>query len=337
MTTTYATTLLSGERIERGEEPDDEAIARVAGEQHGVVGRRQLLQLGIGRRAIEHRRDHGRLRNVYPGVYAVGHDTRTFRARLSAALLSVGPEGVAGELSATALRGITPEPKETVCVLAPAPRRRRPGAFIRRARVCLEEIEVVDGVPATTVARTLLDLAASGIEGLPRILRQAEFNGLVTDADIAEVLERHPFAAGRQRLARLVGIEGRRTSRTRSSAEDQFLRFCVRHGLPLPEVNTVLLIDGQRYEVDFLWREAGLVVELDDRAGHGGTVAFELDRARDRALVTAGLTPMRVTTGQVRDDPARLAGEISTVLASRHIDFVASLPSGRGGDHRMGG
>ncbi|HEY8465286.1 MAG TPA: type IV toxin-antitoxin system AbiEi family antitoxin domain-containing protein [Solirubrobacterales bacterium] len=337
MATTYATTLLSGERIERGGEPDDEAIAHVAGEQHGVVGRRQLLQLGVGRRAIEHRRAQGRLRNVYPGVYAVGHDARTFRARLSAALLSVGPDSVAGELSATALRGITPEPKGTVCVLAPAPRRRRHGVFIRRARVCLEEIEVVDGIPATTVARTLLDLAASGVEGLPRILREAEFNGLVADADIGEVLDRHPFAAGRQRLARLAGLEGRREARTRSSIEDRFLRFCVQHGLPLPEVNTVLLIEGKRFEVDFFWREAGLVVELDDRSSHGGTVAFELDRARDRALIAAGLTPMRVTTGQLRDDPARLASEIRAVLASRRIDFVASLRGGREADHAMGG
>jgi very-short-patch-repair endonuclease len=337
MDTTHSAVLLSGERIDRGDVPDDEAIAQLASAQHGVVHRRQLLRLGVGRRAIDHRRACGRLRNVHPGVYAVGSDARTFHARLSAALLSLGPDSVAGELSAAALRGITPAPRGPVCAIVPRPRRWRLGVIIRRAQVPPEEIEVVAGIPATTVARTLLDLATAGIDGLPRILREAEFNGLVTDAEIEATLDRHPYLPGRRQLAQLIGRAHGRAARTRSSHEDRFLRFCAQHDLPLPEVNTVLLVGGRRYEVDFLWRDAGLVVELDDRASHGGAVAFERDRTRDRALITVGLTPMRVTPAQLAEAPHDLAEQIRAVLANRRVDFVASLSGGRGADHTMGG
>lgn len=337
METIYDAALLSGERVERADVPDDEAIARLANRQHGVVHRRQLLRFGIGRRAIDHRRARGRLRNVYPGVYAVGHDPLTFRARLSAALLSLGPDSVAGELSATALRGITTVPSGAVCAIVPKPRRRRPGVIIRRALVTRDEIEIVDGIPATTVARTLLDLVAAGIDGLPRILREAEFNGLVTDDDLRQVLARHPFAAGRPGFARLIGLGDSRAPRTRSSNEDRFLRFCAQHGIPMPEVNTTLLIGGHSYEVDFFWREAGVVVELDDRASHGGTVAFEGDRTRDRALTAAGLTPMRLTTGQLAAAADGLAREIRAALANRRIGFVTTLRGGLGGGHTLGG
>ena len=94
--------------------------------------------------------------------------------------------------------------------------------------------------------------------------------------------------------------------RIRSELERRFLRFCHRNGLPIPEVNAPI----PPYTVDFLWRQAKLVVETDGYQAHGGRQAFEDDRARDAFLRSLGYEVLRFTWRQLEDDP----GSVLSVL-----------------------
>jgi very-short-patch-repair endonuclease len=315
----------------RDEGSTDEVIARLASSQHGIVARSELLVLGIGRRAIACRLALGRLRPVHPGVYAVGHDALAYPARVLAAVMSVAPaarrESVAGgdranrspiaaasHAAAAALFGLRDPPHGPIDVSVDAKRATRIGIAVHRAALAAEEVTLVDGVPVTTIERTLLDLSAVTPAGpLRRLVKQAEFRGLTDFAAVAAILRRHPRRQGRRTLADIVERYAD-TGKTRSELEDRFLQFCARRGLPLPQTNVVLDVRGERVEVDCAWPAARIVVELDGRVAHGRQSSFHDDRARDRALLAAGWIPMRVTWPQLHNDGDTLEREIRDVL-----------------------
>lgn len=148
-------------------------------------------------------------------------------------------------------------------------------------------VTVRDRIPVTTVARTLVDIPATLAPYLVRrAIREAEFLGL--------------------------GLGEIKTDRTRSELERYFLRLCRRYGLPLPEVN--VLIDGMT--VDFLWRDARLVVETDSYATHGGTIAFENDRERDLRLRRLGYSVHHFSEQQLRLAPEAVAADVAAALRS---------------------
>src|SRR3954447_7604269 len=137
--------------------PLDAAIAALAERQHGVVGRAQLLAAGVSARAIEHRLATRRLHRVHRGVYAVGHPVLSMRGHWTAGVLAAGPGAVLSHRAAAALWAI--RAGSTIEVIAPT-RRRRPGIVIHCAALAADEYTVRDGIAVTTVARTILDLAA---------------------------------------------------------------------------------------------------------------------------------------------------------------------------------
>jgi hypothetical protein len=146
---------------------------------------------------------------------------------------------------------------------------------------------VRDRIPVTTVPRTLSDIRGTLAPYLVRrAIRQAEFLGL--------------------------GLGEIKTDRTRSDLERYFLRLCQRYGLPLPEVN--VLIGGMT--VDFLWRDASLVVETDSYATHGGTVAFENDRERDLRLRRLGYSVHHFSERQLELGPAAVAADVAAALGA---------------------
>ena len=98
---------------------------------------------------------------------------------------------------------------------------------------------------------------------------------------------------------------------TRSELEGRFLKAVLRARLPRPEVNTRI----HRHQVDFLWPEQRLVVELDGWRFHGHRLAFERDRVRDAELQLRGYTVVRFTWRRLRDEPAAMAGQIASFLS----------------------
>jgi very-short-patch-repair endonuclease len=259
----------------------------------------------LGRGAIAHRIETGALHVVRRGVYAVGHRALRPRAHVLAAVLAAGPGAVLSHRSAAALWGIRPTSAARADVTVPDRRRGAQGVRIHHAALPPEHVTTHDGIPVTTVERTLLDLAAIlALDALRHTLEEAEIQ-VGPDWRVLGEMAARP-RRGARALRRLIEERSDAPVVTRSVLERRFLDFCRRHDLPLPETNTY--VEG--FEVDCVWRDRRLVAELDSRRHHDHGEAFERDRHRDRVLTTAGWRPIRITWRQQRDEPAALAADL---------------------------
>jgi hypothetical protein len=298
----------------------DREIAAVAERQHGVVSRLQLREIGLGRGAIDFRVARHRLHQVHFCVYAVGHTNLTPAGRSMAGVLSGGARAVLSHRSAAAHWGIRPTRDGPIEVTTAA--RRRSGFALRYYRNVLpaDEVTTHDGIPVTTVPRTLFDLAAViPRPHLRRAVREAEIRRLWDRLSIADLLERHPRRPGAAAI-RTVTDPGARF--TRSELEDLFLDLVDSTGLPRPATNVWLHIAGRWIEADCAWPHQRLIVELDGRATHDTDTAFESDRARDRAATAAGWRVIRITWRQLRDEPSTIARDLRAALT---LEPVANL------------
>lgn len=286
----------------------DALIAQLAARQHGVVDRRQLVELGVTRRAIERRIERGRLHVVHRGVYAVGHRALTQHGRWMAAVLAAGPSAVLSHHSAAALWGIRPTSRTRIEVTVPRTLHATKHLHPHCAVLPQDERTTHQGIPVTTPARTLLDLAATlDLRQLERAFNEAEVLRLTSPTPVEELVQRHQ-PRGTTNLRTLL-LNAR--SATRSELEAMFLAFLDRHDLPTPQTNTI--IEGT--EVDAAWREHGLIVELDGYAHHGTRAAFEADRRRDRRLIAAGWTVLRVTWRDLNERPHEIAAQLRALLS----------------------
>ncbi len=273
--------------------PRDRGIAELASRQHGVVAYWQLLRLGFGRRSIQHRVEAGRLHRVEFGVYAVGHKVLTWHGRCLAAVLSYGPGAVLSHRPAIGMWELRPSASPVIHVtVARRGCRARNGIRLHGVRhLHPGDVKVLNAIPITSVARTLLDFAESGRKWeLERALEEAERRGLFDLNEIDEVIERNPGRPGVKPL-RAVLAEFTEAPPIRSDFERDFLHFCKELGLTLPSMNVVVA----GYEVDCFWPAERLVVELDSRTHHERRAAFESDRIRDTDLHLANYPPVRIT------------------------------------------
>jgi hypothetical protein len=296
-----------------------DAIHELAARQHGVVARRQLLRLGLGEDAIDHRLMTGRLLRLHRGVYAVGHAELRREGRMLAAVLAIGDEAVLSHRSAAGLWGIRPWNGTFTEMTAPGRGgiTKRPGRIVHRSRdLPPTERAVERGVPVTTVPRTLLDLAAVvPAHHLRRAVERAVQADLFDLATVVAVLDAHPGRPGLRPLSALLADfreHGEMT--TRSDLEARVLQLCIDAGLPRPQVNRY---DGVR-ESDFRWPAHRLVVEVDSWTFHGRTRrAFDADRARDRQLLRQGWRVARFTDRQILGNPDRILAELQSLLSHR--------------------
>jgi len=293
----------------------DAAIAALAQRQHGVVSRGQLAGLGLGRRAIGHRLECGRLHVLHRGVFAVGHRALSREASWIAAVLAVGPGGALSHRSAAALWGMRETARGRVDVTVPRMLRSRSAIQVHLARLAADELTVARGIPVTIPARTLLDLAAVvGPRALERAIDEAEVLRLTSALSLADLVGRHPGRRGVPAIRRILDAGRVGATITRSELEDRLLALLDGAGLPRPDVNARVEIAGGWVEADCVWRAGGLVVELDGYASHGTRSAFERDRARDRALQVAGWRVVRVTWRQLHERPDAVASELRMLL-----------------------
>lgn len=293
----------------------DRVIAELAGRQHGIVGRHQLLAAGVGRRAIGTRLERGSLHLVHRGVYAAGHAALRTEGRWMAAVLACGPEAALSHRSAAGLWRLLPRAPVPPEVTRPTKFRGRPGLLVHCCRLPSDEVTRVDGIPVTSVSRTLLDLAAVvPRRQLERALNEAEVRRLTGRLSLPDLLERYPGRRGTAVLRALLRDADAGLGITRSKLEERFLALIDAHGLPRPRLNATLSVRGRFFEVDCLWAERGLVVELDGRAVHGTPQAFEADRERDRLLLSEGWRGVRVTWRQMRDDAPAVVADLRRLL-----------------------
>ena len=291
----------------------DEAIAALAGAQHGVVAHRQLAALGLAPRAIQYRLTHGRLHRLHRGVYAVGHEALRREGAWMAATL-VAETAVLSHRSAAALWGIRAGDGTRTEITVPRALKRRDRLEIHGAGLPADEVTVERRIPVTTPARTLLDLAAVlSPQHLERAATEAEIRRLGSPTSLADLVARYPGRPGTPAIKRLLERRDIGRNITKQELELRFLAFLDTHGLPRPYVNA--RVHGK--EVDGLWPDQHLIVELDGFATHGTRTAFETDRARDRALLVAGHRVVRVTWRQLTEEHDAIAMQLRTLLARR--------------------
>jgi hypothetical protein len=290
------------------------AIGAAAGGQYGVISLAQLLELGLTRRAVEVRLRLGRLVQVHRSVYAVGHVALTPRARDLAAVLACGPQALLSHRSAATSWQLLRSTGRRIEVTAPRGRKPHPGITLHRSRLIhLDDRAAVDGIPTTSVARTLVDLADVLSENrLADAVNEAEVQGLFDLAGLEATLERLRGRRGRHRLRRVVAAYRYEPAFTRSRAERRFLELCLEHGLPRP--STCIFVAG--HEVDAYWPDARLAIEFDGEAFHRTRRAFHEDRRRDRRLAALGIQVNRVTWPDLHDG-ASLAAELRAIRAQR--------------------
>jgi very-short-patch-repair endonuclease len=287
-------------------------VAALAERQHGVVSRAQLAEIAFGRDTIDRRVAAGLLHPVHRGVYAVGHRRLTREGAWMAAVLAAGPGAVLSHRSAAALWGIRNTDRAAIEVITDR-HCRRPGIQAHRGVLAPDEIDRERGIPVTTPARTLLDLAeVINPDQLERAINEAEVRRLASPLPLAALVARHPNRRGTKTIRRILEEDRLGDTVTRSELENRFLALVDAHDLPRPRMNEPL----GPYEPDALWPEQRLVVELDGYAIHTTRRAFESDRRRDRALQAAGYRVLRITWRQLNKEPTAIATELSALLAT---------------------
>lgn len=289
----------------RAESAKDKSIAALATSQHGVLTRAQLRGIGLTDPSISRRVDDGRLIRMHRGVFAVGHTALRPEAYWMAAVLACGPDAALSHASAAALWGIRPTAAALADVVVPttAGRSRRKG--IRIHRTDLPQTTTHRGIPVTSPARTLTDLATTiPRHALTRAVEEAEKRQLDLSG-LNQLTGRPGAAAVKDELNHLP------KGNTRSPFEITFLRFCQAHGIPKPEANVHI----QGLLVDFTWPGTRVVVEADSFEHHGTRQAFERDRHRDAILHAAGYTTARYTHRQLTRRPTEVKRALSRLLS----------------------
>jgi len=289
------------------------AAWELAGRQHGVISRRQLLALGFSRSGIDHRVKRGRLHVVAHGVYAVGWPQMTQKRRWMAAILACGRDAVLSHRNAAALWGIG---SETPGVVDVSVRRRcelrRPGLRVRgRPSLTPEDLTTVDGIPVTSVVRTLIDLATElPPRRLERAICEADKRDLVDPEALRVALDDYGGERGVRPLRKVLDKHTFRLSD--SELEILFRPIALEAGLPLPLTKEV--VNG--WEVDFFFPGLGLVIETDGLRYHRTPSTQTRDAQRDRAHVLAGMTSLRFTHYEIRYEGSRVRDELARIAAA---------------------
>jgi very-short-patch-repair endonuclease len=239
-----------------------------------------------------------------------------------AAVLACGKGAVVSHRSAAALLGLIDDGPVVIDVIAPPSRGRRIDGIrshlVRPPR--LEETGTFDSIPCTSPARTLVDLA--GVVG-ERTLRSAFERAATRRRRMLDIpaIERSidPRRRGMKVLLRLIE-EWRGAApllktrgKLKSPLEAKVLSLIAQRHLPPPLFNAPVEIAEGRIEVDFLWSDHRFVLEADSRDFHGTAVAFERDRWRDRELMRAGYSTLRVTHREAEQE----AGAVAETVVAR--------------------
>jgi very-short-patch-repair endonuclease len=277
-----------------------------------VVARAQLIELGLGPKAIEHRVARARLHRVRRGVYAVGRPQVSRHGTWMAAVLSCGPGAVLSHASAAALWGIRERRggRIEVSVRLGTDRRQRGIVVHRRRALTGADVTRRHGIPVTTPVRTLVDLATR--------LNRDQLEGAINEADKLDLVDPEALRRALDGLAGKAGVailrvtlDRRTLTMTDSELERRFLPIAGKAGLPLPQ--TQRWVNG--FRVDFFWPELGLVVETDGLTYHRTPAQQGRDRVRDQAHAAAGLTPLRFTRAQVAFEADHVRATLRAVAA----------------------
>jgi very-short-patch-repair endonuclease len=289
----------------------DRGLAQVAAAQRALVHLSQLRELGITRGSYEHRVEAGSLHRVFPSVLSVVHPLVEPWAAETAALLYAGGNAVLSHETAAAVWGLAASPSFVAITLIGRKVESQPHLRLHRVKALdIRDVIIHKGFPVTAPARTLIDCATN--TNIDRLLNEARALDLVTDGALTAAIARCPGRKGTGPLRRLLSDRYER-GYTRSGAERRLRRLVKAGGLDPPTYNAYVLA----FQVDAVWPQQRVVVEVDGYRFHGHREAFERDRKRDQRLIGAGYLVVRTTWRQLVQEPMAVAVAIAKALALR--------------------
>jgi very-short-patch-repair endonuclease len=274
------------------------------------------MERGWTEEEIKWRIRTARLHRIHAGVYAVGHRLIPKEGWWMAAVLASGPDALLSHRAPAALWGLRGYSEGAIHVTVP--RKSTSTKWIKRhfSVVPADERSVKEGIPVTSVHRTIFDLAATAaVDEVVAVIKEAEYLNLWDRLSLWGLLERYPGKRGSRNLRfALERITEEPPGRKRSKLEERFAPFLRQHCLPLPRFNDWIALEPKGYRVDCHWPGTGQIVELDGWEGHNTGSAFQDDRARDRALHVAGYSVTHLTWNQLDDEPEAIAADLRVLL-----------------------
>ena len=301
------------------DDPLDRRISELAAVQHGTVAVHQLVQLGLSASAVRDRVASGRLHRVFSGVVAVMPPRLLTRKGVTmAATLACRAGTLATHRAASALFELRLAQRAWIDVTTPGAKgHRRAGIRVHDGTtLTAADVFVIDGIPCTTLARTLLDIAEDATRReVERALDVAEQRQILDMRAIDDVLSRADGRRGAKLLRAVLAEHTVGSTLTRNDLEEAFLAICRAVELP-PDASNVWIAfpEGDGAEADFLWRAHSLIVEADGRDPHTVRKAFNSDRRRDARLMLLGWRVVRFTWQQVMFEPAYVAATLRGLL-----------------------
>jgi REase_MTES_1575/Transcriptional regulator, AbiEi antitoxin len=296
------------------DDPPDARVARFAGARDGVITLAELHDCGISRHGVASRVRAGRLHRLHRGVYAVGHPRVSLRGRFRAAVLAA-PDGAAlSNFAAAALWTFIPWAERLVEVtIRGTGTRRIEGVRVHRSQSLQRcDVRSIAGIPVTSPARTLLDLAAGmSAKALRRAARQAQALRLVSVRELLEICDR---CAGHRGAAKLRAVVADGPAPTASPLEDDLLDLLDGAGIQRPEINAPLRLADLTIIPDYLWRERRLAIEADSVTWHEHKLVREHDADKQAILEAHGYRVVRITHAQLVRRPEQTLARIRAAL-----------------------
>jgi predicted transcriptional regulator of viral defense system len=293
-------------------------LAELARRQHGVVSFSQLQELGFSKGGIARGEGARRLLRIHRGVYAVGHAALSDHGRATAALLVFPGAAVLSHGSAAWLWGLLPTaPREAEVTVAARGNKRRGLQVHRVWSLPEEECTTYEGLPVTSVARTLVDLAGtSSPRALSRVVDRARRRGKLDIAAIDRALDQRRRSYVTERLEEVLRLY-RQPVFDRARSELLLLDAIHDAGLPAPRINTW----EEGCEIDAYWEAERFAVEVDGWETHGSREAFESDRLRQEDLKLAGIDSIRIAARRIEQEPQAVARRLKLLLTRRRAEL----------------
>jgi hypothetical protein len=295
---------------------------RLAQRQHGVVAARQLRSLGFPYSTVHDRAATGRLHRIHNGAYAVGRPDLPPKGRWMAAVLACGPGALLSHAAAAALHEIRSTAASRIDITVPHPYLlTRPGIRVHRhTELTAADATQLDGIPVTSIPRTLLDLATVLTQPqLERACEQAVLEDSFDMRAIGKLLARSHGRRGVRRLRAVLARGDLGANVPASGLERRFRDLCENAGLPPPEINRYLLLGDEYHKVDFLWRRQRVVIEVDSTRYHSTGWQRRRDAGRDALLLAHGFASTRVTEDQIQHRPELAARTVAALLAPASV------------------
>jgi very-short-patch-repair endonuclease len=297
--------------------PSDDALSELATKQHGIFSARQIADLGYTHAARQARLTAGRWELLYDGVYRIGGAPRTWRGDLLAACLASPEPAAASHRSAAALEELPAGRTDSIEIMCKRWRRTRHGGLVVHESLVIEDEDLasVDGIPCTSTARTLFDLARKlSPTMLDANIDAALRRGLVTVDELRRTSTRLATKGrpGGLKFRTSVSARTRTTVLPESVPERVLADLLVRQGLPAPLHQFVVRDDAGAFvaRVDLAYPEWRIVIEYDSVEHHTGTAAHIRDSKRRDAIGDLGYSVITATSADLKDRGGRVAASV---------------------------